>query len=160
MNNTLIKPLLIVLLFSLQACTYLPKPEFKRVEEVKIIPADNIGFKIEANTVYYNNAPIAVTIKQLDLDVFLKDKKVGVVSQNLEIELEPKKETILPIHLELNREILLTQVLSSVLDLFGSKKKTSKFTFKGSSTAIIFGIETKNPVEFETEVNLDILGLN
>ena len=154
------KNLFILLISSLtlfNSCSLIPEPEFKSVKEIKLLPTETKGVKIEAKTVYYNPGSFDITIKQLDLDVFLKGKKIGSVNQKIEAVMPSKKETIIPINLNIKQEVLMQQMIGSILDIFSAQKKITKFVFKGTSTASVFGISTQNPVEFETEVDLDIL---
>ena len=151
--------LLIAFAFTISSCSYLPKPEFKRVGDVSLTPLDSLGYKIIANAIYYNPTPLTITFKKVNLDVYLNNKQVGTVNQNVSTELFPKQETIVPVELNLRQEVIMTQVLNSVLDIFSTKKKRSTFVFKGTSTTQILGFSSENPVEFKTDIDLNLLNL-
>ena len=140
--------LFVAWLLILSACSIYKEPEFKELSGYKLT-------KIEGNEIHFNVEGIvsnpnwyALKTKKSSLDVFIENKKFGVISLDNKIKIKSKRDNNLSVPISLVLEP------GSMVKMMGMAFRDSiSMEIKGPLKAGVFFIYHKFPVQFSKNVS-------
>ncbi len=141
--------LLVVLLF-LAACTPKEKVELRRIKD--IVVDVNTDPLLRANAVLYNPNNISMTLRKIDMEVFVDGKKAALIDQKLKAKVPARAEFTVPLEVKLNLKEL--GFFDTVLAVLGGKKM--KIRYKGSIRFTYKGVPVTIPVDYQDEIRVRI----
>ena len=75
---------LLIVLVGLSACKDASKsPEFRRVANVKVANVTGKEAVLNGDAFFYNPNKASMMLRKVEIDVFMEDKKIGVINQEL-----------------------------------------------------------------------------
>ncbi|NNC86645.1 MAG: LEA type 2 family protein [Bacteroidia bacterium] len=137
----------------LSACTEPKEPEFKSVNNVKVVEFTDKVVVIDANAVFHNPNPYSVTLQKSDIDVFVNEINVGKAKQIKSSDIAANSEFTMPMQISFPPSKILndTQGLINIaLGALGGKK--IDLQYKGSVTLSVLEIPFTVPVDYEDEI--------
>lgn len=156
MNKVLLFLISSVLLFSCDIENR--KPEFKRVENVKVKSLSTTLTEVTADIIVYNPNGVSVTLNTTEIDVFANDLKISHISQTKNTEITKKSEFKIPLKANLNLMDLIKDE-SSILNIINSglssyKDKKIDLNFTGTAQFQVAGIAFDVPIEHQEVVEI------
>lgn len=141
--------ILLVFLF-LASCAPKEKVELRRIKD--IIVDVNTDPLLRANAVLYNPNKISMTLRKIDMEVFVDGKKAALIDQKLKTKVPARAEFIVPLEVKLNlKELGFFDTLRAVL---GGKKMKVRYT--GSIRFTYKGVPVTIPVDYQDEIRVRI----
>jgi LEA14-like dessication related protein len=142
------KILVFTLVFGLIASCGFQQPTFKSYEGVEMgkMDAQKVSFTIKAKV--YNPNWYALKVKPSSLEISTSDGKLGVLHLDEKIKMRGRKETLViaPLHVELERGILLKMMAFSMQD-------SIKLNLKGDVRGGVFFFSKKIPMDFSRSIS-------
>ena len=135
--------LFVAWLLILSACSIYKEPQFKELSGYKLtkIEGNEIRFNVEG--IISNPNWYAIKIKKSSLDVFIENKKFGVISLDNKIKIKSKRDNNLSV------PITLIMEPGSMVKMMGWALRDSlSMELKGPLKAGVFFINHKFPVQF------------
>ena len=128
-----------------------PKEEvvLRRIKDI-VVDASSKEPLLRANAILYNPNSIRLTVKKIELEVFVDGKKAALIDQKLKIKVPAKSEFIIPLEVQLNLKEL--GFLDTVLSFIGGKKML--IHYKGSIRLQKGGIPFSVPVNYKDEIRI------
>lgn len=105
---------------------------------------------LRANALLYNPNNIRMTVKKIDMEIFVDGKKAAVIDQRLKIKVPAKAEFTVPLEVKLNLKEL--GFLDTVLSMIGGKRM--KIQYKGSIRLQYGGVPFTVPVDYKDEIQI------
>lgn len=105
---------------------------------------------LRANALLYNPNSIRMTVKKIDMEIFVDGKKAAVIDQKLKIKVPAKAEFTVPLEVKLNLKEL--GFLDTVLSMIGGKRM--KIQYKGSIRLQYGGVPFTVPVDYKDEIQI------
>lgn len=105
---------------------------------------------LRANAILYNPNNLRMTVKKIDMEVFVDGKKAAIIDQQMKIKVPANAEFTVPLEVKLNmKEIGL---LDAVFAVIGGKRM--QIQYKGSIRLQYKGIPINVPVNYKEEVRI------
>lgn len=141
--------LAVVLLVWAASCK--PKEEVV-LRKIKDISVDVSGSTpmLRANAVLYNPNAMKLTVKGINLEVFVEGKKAALIDQKLKIRVPAQAEFTIPLEVQLNLKEL--GFLDTVFSLIGGKKMAIQY--KGSIRLQKGGIPFNASVNYKDDIKI------
>jgi LEA14-like dessication related protein len=144
------KLLIISSLFVLAGCSTAKSFEFKEVKSVRIEKASFKKNIINAQVAYFNPNNFDVSLKKIDCDILINDKKITHYSLDTNLIIKSNSNFNVPARMEFE----LSNILPYTVDIMF--KKPIKITILGNAT-LSKGIFTKTvPINYTTVKTLDL----
>ncbi|MGK0363380.1 MAG: LEA14-like dessication related protein [Saprospiraceae bacterium] len=145
--------LLICLFFS--ACSAPEYPEFREMKNVKFksFSFSNGGsITLKADAIFFNPNPIGANVTEVDLDVYIDDKKVTNIRQDVRAEMNANSAFTLP----LDFSVPLKEVYKDLKPSLGNllKKRKIDYRMDGTLKVGLGSVEIAVPVDFAGEEEL------
>lgn len=105
---------------------------------------------LRANAVLYNPNNIRMTVKKIDMEIFVEGKKSAIIDQQLKIKVPANAEFTVPLEVKLNLKEL--GFLDTVLSMIGGKRM--KIQYKGSIRLQYGGVPFTVPVDYKDEIRI------
>ena len=112
----------LIIFFSLNSFAGPKAPEFIRTKDWKIEKLSSGNIALTAKAVFYNSNKAKAKLREVNLDVFLNDKLIGVIHQTNTIKIQGKSSFDIPLRMEFNLLGSGLDIVSSVLTLLTNKK--------------------------------------
>ena len=125
-------------------------PEFRSVENLRLTEVDGNTARLKGDAVFYNPNDEKMTLRSVDVDIWLEGKEIGKVTQNEKIKIPPSDEFTVPLDAEVKIEDM--GIVSTILSVLGGKKM--KVRYEGHIKATMKGLPIKVPVAYDGEVRL------
>ena len=99
------------------------QPEFKSLENVQF---NSFSFQrpysvtLNADAIYYNPNTLGADIKEMDFDVFIDDKLVTHITQDIEAKMPAQSEFTLPVQVKIPLEEVMKDL--NIRDLLSSRE--------------------------------------
>lgn len=142
-------------LFILSACKKPQAPVFKEIKNLKIGKVQGGELLLTANAHYYNPNSMKGKLTGTDLDIAIKEKKVGVISQTELVKIPANADFVIPLEARLSASNLLSKDWLSgggVLSFLQDGKVP--LHIEGEITIKIVEIPLKIPVDHTEEIRL------
>lgn len=141
---------LFALLFS--ACDSVDYPEFREMKNVKFKSVSFTGgpsVTLKADAIFFNPNPIGANVTEVDLDVYIDDKKVTHIRQDVRAEMKSNSEFTLP----LDFNVPLKEVYKDLKPSLGNllKKRTVNYRMDGTLKVGLGSVEVAVPVDYAGE---------
>ncbi len=142
-------------LFFLSACTVTENVEFKKIENVQFKGATLQGdITLTANAILNNPNDFGVEIKRIQSKVFIDDKEVSNLRQEVSTQMPANSDFSLPLEIDIPAK----KVFGDVGGLIGGllKNKTVLLKMESVVTLDILGKEVDIPYTHEEEKGLKL----
>jgi LEA14-like dessication related protein len=140
----------LVIAISFLAAACIPKKDIE-LKQIKSVVGDiSDEPMLKAQVVFFNPNKQKGTLKRINADVFVKDKKVAVVDQQVKVKVPSQGEFTLPLEVKLN--LKESGVINTLLSLVGARK--IKVRYKGHVKVIYHGLPVTIPIDHEEEVSV------
>lgn len=126
------------------SCTQVLEPTFKSISKVTINRLGQSNSSISANLLFNNPNNFGVTLKEIDLDIFVNQSLLGHISQKTSLKINKRKDFVVPLAVELDTKKTLKNALISLF-----KQKTS-ITLKGKIKVTKAQIPKSIKIDFTT----------
>jgi LEA14-like dessication related protein len=138
------------LIFFFQGCV--PKEEvvLKQIRDVVVDASSDPTLKAQA--VFYNPNAKRGRLKKIKVDIFVDDKKVGSVDQELTIKIPARGEFIVPLQVDLAMKEL--GFMDTLFGVLGGKKFNVRY--EGFLKLTYHGFPIKVPVNYKDEIRVSI----
>lgn len=138
-------------LFLLWAVACKPKEEVV-LRKIKDISVDVSGSTpmLRANAVLYNPNAMRLTVKGINLEVFVEGKKAALIDQKLKIRVPAQAEFTIPLEVQLNIKEL--GFLDTVFSLIGGKKL--QIHYKGHIRLQKGGVPFNASVNYKDDIKI------
>ncbi|MCP3930222.1 MAG: hypothetical protein GY705_14105 [Bacteroidetes bacterium] len=147
--------LILFILLSLSACTVTENVEFKKIENVQFKGATLQGdITLTANAILNNPNDFGVEIKRIQSKVFIDDKEVSNLRQEVSTQMTANSDFSLPLEIDIPAK----KVFGDVGGLIGGllKNKTVLLKMESVVTLDILGKEVDIPYTHEEEKGLKL----
>jgi len=148
---------LLVLILSLISCKITNEPEFKSIDNYKILKITNQEVKIGSDANFHNPNDVGCKVVTTNITVFVNDIEVGKVNQNKSIDLEANNDFKIPLVVQFPfSKISKDQkgLLNGLINVLISKD--IKVKYKGFVTLKKAGISFDIDIEGEEKIKLKI----
>jgi len=147
--------ILILTLISVLGCKVTEKPEFKKVESVKVIRANKKGIKIKTDLLFLNKNSVGGTLQAKDIKVFIDSLQVAKL--NTEPFKVPRKEVfVLPLTVTIPYGKIYKNkkrdLLANVVNFIQQKK--IKLVYKGEIRYSLGSFSYNYPLTYTDEIIL------
>ncbi|MEO0554658.1 MAG: LEA type 2 family protein [Bacteroidota bacterium] len=145
----------IIWFMAIMALTYSCKnasqpPEFKRVANVKVAKVSGKEAVLNGDAFFYNPNKASMLLRKVEIDVFLKDKRIGVINQALKTKIPGQSEFKVPV--DATFDIGDIGLLNGIMSILGGKKM--KVRYVGKIKLKIYGVPVAVPIDYEDEIKL------
>ncbi|MEM6362197.1 MAG: LEA type 2 family protein [Bacteroidota bacterium] len=145
----------IIWFMAIMALTYSCKnasqpPEFKRVANVKVAKVSGKEAVLNGDAFFYNPNKARMLLRKVEIDVFLKDKRIGVINQALKTKIPGQSEFKVPV--DATFDIGDIGLLNGIMSILGGKKM--KVRYVGKIKLKIYGVPVAVPIDYEDEIKL------
>lgn len=121
------------------------------LRKIKDIVVDaNSDPLLRANAVLYNPNNLRMTVKKIDMEIFIEGKKAAFINQQLNIKVPSKAEFVIPLEVKLNLKEL--GFLDTVFALIGGKKM--QIQYKGIIRLQKGVVPITVPVNYSDEIRI------
>lgn len=154
------KPLLSTLITGIVLCMLMSSckiyaPVYKTVENVKYERIGPTGIKIGAEIVFDNPNKVKCTIKDIDVNVLLDEKLVGVLGEKSDIAIGKSAELRIPLGVQIKPEGTILDNLKTIFNIFSDKE--AELFLTGKITIKFLGITVPIPVRYKKQIKLSDL---
>jgi LEA14-like dessication related protein len=144
----------VLFLFLTFGCSGPEAPTFVRVDRVQFKSVSVLGsptVTIVGDAIFDNPNSMGAEVTEIDLDVYINDKKMTRVRQDVSATMPANSDFTLPLSFEVPIEEVLNDLKRNVFDVL--KKKTVDYRLDGHIKVGFGNVEVAVPVEHEgTEV--------
>lgn len=130
-------------------------PVFKTMENVKYERIDNRGFKLGAEAVFENKNKIKCTIRDIEVNVVLDKKLIGVLGEKTDVEVAKTSEFRIPLGIQIKPEGTLLDDIKTVWNILSDKE--SEIYFVGKVKMRFMGINFAVPIKYQRKFKLSEL---
>lgn len=122
--------------------------EFKHVENIKVKKVTGEEVLLSADAVFYNPNDVKMKLREIDVEVYIIDNKVGKINQNIKTTIPALNDFTVPFDAVFN----IKQVggLGTLLSIMGGRKLQVRYD--GHIKVTVHGVPFKVPVDYENEV--------
>ena len=121
------------------------------LRQVKDVVADATSDpKLKAQAVFFNPNPQQGKLKSIKVDIYVNEKKVGVVDQTMKIKIPAKGEFTVPLEVGLNMKEL--GFMDTVFGMLGGKKFDIRY--EGHLKVSYHGVPIKVPVNYKDQIRV------
>lgn len=124
------------------------EPEFRYVRNVQVQKITGSEVLLNAEAVFYNPNDMRMKLRGVDVDVYVADKKVGEIEQDLKTRIPALDEFVVPFNATFN--IAEVGVMSTLMSVMGGKKL--RVRYDGHIKVTVNGLPFRVPVDYEDEV--------
>lgn len=149
MNKLIALPL--ILLIGMTACkkSYEP-PVFKNIKNIQLSKVKGGIVNMTADAILYNPNNVKVKLKGIEIDVFIKGKKVATMKESYSLKIEAFSDFSLPmtIALDISELDLVNSILGFIQD------RGFKAHYVGKAKIIMHGVPVSIPVDYHDVLKL------
>lgn len=124
------------------------EPEFKYVHNVKVKKITGQEVLLNADAVFYNPNNMRMKLRGVDVDVFVEEKKVGEINQDIKTKIPAMDDFTVPFDATFN--IKDVGGLNTLMSVLGGKKLLVRY--KGHIKVTVNNLPFRVPVDYEDEV--------
>ena len=147
-----IKKLLILFLISVTVASCKKpdeEPEFKYVQNIQVKKITGQEVLLNAEAVFYNPNDMRMKLREVDVGVFIDEKKVGNINQEVNMVIPAEDDFTVPFDATFN--IKEVGGLNTLMSVIGGKKL--KVRYEGHIKVTVHGLPFRVPVDYENEVS-------
>lgn len=123
-------------------------PVFKRVSNIQVTKVSGKEASLKADAYFFNPNDVSMTLRKVDVKVFIDGKDVGDINQELKTKVPASAEFKVPV----DAKVRLDQLggLNKILGFIGAKKIKVRYT--GFVKVTIHKVPLRVPIDFEDEI--------
>lgn len=125
-------------------------PELRYIENLNLTDVKGKTAYLSGDAVFYNPNDVKMTLRGVDVVIWIEGKKIGKILQDNKIKIPPSDEFRVALDAEVEIEDL--GIVSTILNVLGGKKFEVKYV--GHIKATMKGLPVKVPVDYTGEVRL------
>lgn len=151
---------LFLLALLLSSCESPVAPEFQKLENVKFKSAtisQSFNFILTADALFHNPNSLGIEVTALDLELFVNEKKVSNIKQNVSTSINQVSDFKLPLEFEVPLRDVINEIKPSLGQLL--KKPEINYLLTGKITMSMAGVKVKVPMEYEGKEKLKLPGI-
>ncbi len=130
-------------------------PVFKTVENVHYENLENRGFKLGAEAVFDNPNKVKCTIKDIEVNVILDKKLIGILGEKTDVEVIKGNEFRIPLGIMIKPEGTILDGIKALWGIFVDKE--SELSFIGKIKVKILGFTVPIPIKYQRRFKLSEL---
>jgi hypothetical protein len=130
-------------------------PVFKTIENVHYENLQNKGFKIGAEAVFDNPNKIKCTIKDIEVNVVLDKKLIGILGEKSDVEVIKANEFRIPLGIQIKPDGTILDDIKTLWGIFVDKE--SDLYFVGKVKMRIWGLNVSVPIKYQRKFKLSEL---
>jgi len=142
---------ILLLFFITSACTIDKPIEFRKIDDVKVLGINNNKVNIEAKAYFHNPNSLGGRLKNVDIDILFKDKKVANINEQQSLKIPGNSDFTVPLIIAIGMEEVQKNMLSNLISILGGRSMTLQF--KGFIKVSSRGIGKKIPIEYTEKIN-------
>ncbi|HLP21129.1 MAG TPA: hypothetical protein VK174_12540 [Chitinophagales bacterium] len=127
-------------------------PTFKSIENVHYERLQANGFKLGAEAVFNNPNKIKCTIKDIQVDVVLDKKLIGVLGEKTDVDVIQASEFRIPLGIKIKPEGTILDDIKTLWGIFADKE--SDLYFIGKVKIKVMGIPISIPIKYSRKFKL------
>lgn len=135
------------------ACSSPSTPEYVRTKDWSFEKLESGNIVFTAKAVFYNPNQSKARLREVDLDIFVNDKKIGKIFQTEKIKINGKSSFDIPLKMEFNLKESGLNIVGSLLTLLTNQKFI--VDMKGFIKMNVFFIPFKVPIEEKQEFSFN-----
>ena len=140
-----------IILLSASSCK-LSAPTFKTVENLKFERIGTRGLKLGADAVFYNPNRLKCSIKDIEVNVLINSKLVGVLGEKDDILIAKRSDFKIPLGISIKPEGSILDDLKTVWGIFTNKE--ADLSLVGQIKVKVLGITFPVPIKHQQKFNL------
>ncbi|HNP20151.1 MAG TPA: hypothetical protein PKL31_17055 [Fulvivirga sp.] len=125
-------------------------PVFKGVGDIKINKVSGKEAFLNGNAYFYNPNKVGMTLRKVDIEVTLEDKKIGKINHSVRTKVRALSEFKVPVDATFN--IGEVGVIKSIINVLQGRKMKARY--KGYIKLSYRGLPIKVKVDYEDEIRL------
>ena len=130
-------------------------PVFKTVENVHFEKLESKGFKLGAEVVFDNPNKVKCTIKDIEVNVVLDKKLIGILGEKSDVEVIKGNEFRIPLGIMIKPDGTILDGIKTLWGIFVDKE--SELSFIGKIKVKIFGLIVPIPIKYQRQFKLSEL---
>ena len=130
-------------------------PVFKTVENVHFEKLESKGFKLGAEVVFDNPNKVKCTIKDIEVNVVLDKKLIGILGEKSDVEVIKGNEFRIPLGIMIKPDGTILDGIKTLWGIFVDKE--SELFFIGKIKVKIFGLIVPIPIKYQRQFKLSEL---
>lgn len=155
MNKPFVLFLLITVVLSTLSSCKIYAPVFKTIENVHYENLENRGFKLGAEAVFDNPNKVKCTIKDIDINVVLDKKLIGILGEKTDVVAIKGNEFRIPLGIQIKPEGTILDGIKTLYNIFTDKE--SELSFVGQVKIKVFGLTVPIPIKYQRNFKLSEL---
>ncbi len=143
--------------FLFHACQSIQDPELTGFTPISVKKVDRSEVILGGQLTYFNPNPIGGRLDQIFLKVYANDVHVSDISQQLDSEIKPRAEFIIPIDIHIPLQSLLKDkggLLGGIVNVLTQKQVTLKYV--GTATLRFGKLELPLVIDKEEEIRIKL----
>lgn len=141
-------------LLFITACNTPQAPDFQGVKNLKIDVQGMSGARINGDAMFFNPNSKSVTLKGINVEVSVENKKVKDIDREYDITAAPNSNFSVPIDVTISLADLNMGLLSTALSMLNGEKKNVRY--KGKARVQMYGITFNVPFDYEDKVDIQL----
>lgn len=125
------------------------------MENVKYERIDNKGFKLGAEAVFTNPNKLKCTIKDIEVNVVLDKKLIGVLGEKTDVPVVQSSEFRIPLGIQIKPEGTILDDIKTIWNILSDKE--SELYFVGKVKIRVMGINVAIPIKYQRRFKLSEL---
>ena len=125
-------------------------PEFRKITNVRVSEVSGKEAVLKGDAFFYNPNKAKMLLRKVEIDVFMNNKKVGVIDEVLKTKIPAESEFKVPFGATFNVSDI--GILNGLMSMLGGKKM--KVRYVGKIKLKIYGVPVSVPVDYTDEVKL------
>lgn len=133
----------------LTSCSRIAEPEFKSIKNISI---DRFGLGkscIKSNLLFYNPNDFGVTLKGMNLDLFVNGSLMGHTDQYIDLKIGRKRDFTIPLKIEIDTKKTIKNMITGLVN------GEATLSVKGKIKISKAGVSKSIPVDFTTKQKID-----
>ncbi|HLP53089.1 MAG TPA: hypothetical protein VK154_19510 [Chitinophagales bacterium] len=127
-------------------------PTFKSIDNIHYERLQANGFKLGAEAVFNNPNKIKCTIKDIEINVVLDDKLIGVLGEKTDVEVIKASEFRIPLGIKIKPDGTILNDIKTLWGIFADKE--SDLYFVGKVKIRVMGINIGIPIKYKRKFKL------
>ncbi len=144
-------PIIFVFFFS---CLSLESVKFEKLVNTRIIDISGQNITIQTEAQFFNPNKIKALIRDISIDVAIKDQKVAHLMEESEVKVMKNERFTVPVYLTIKIRSLKKDLLGNLINLLRTHK--IELTYSGYISLRSYGIGYKIPIDYQEEVEIGL----
>ncbi len=153
MKKTHIWWLVLGLLATQMACSPLQEPEFRGVQNMKVVSQGD-AFVVNAEAIMFNPNKKNLKLYEIDLDVNINEANVGHILDSTEVDVPANEVFYVPVRVTVPTKVIMGNLISSFFSAAEDRKV--EVQYKGHVRMKALGFKFKLPINAKSKIKLSL----